>query len=215
MNGEYHELVEIRKNDETVIMKDLRDEEKHFVEMMMVYDRVMRLREEEVEDGMNKITRKATSGDKFDTYCADVNRKEVEKILKTVNITVESTTASNIDDYLETYDLDGSGDSDYEEIVDVRKSNDESLKDDKEVDIEEVARIGDKSLLSEKLDVEEGKEVEAVQSLISTFKIEANGKIENVMKIDSKKPQTVLLIQFDSQEYRDAVLKASRSPGAR
>ena len=75
--------------------------------------------------------------------------------------------------------------------------------------------MGDRSLLSEKLDVEEGKEVETVQSLISTFKIEANGKIENVMKIDSKKAQTVLLIQFDSQEYRDAVLKASRLPGAR
>jgi len=215
LNGEYENLVEVRKNDRKVIMKDLREEEKHFVEMMMVYDRVMRLREEEVAEGMYKITRKATSQDKFNDYCTELNRKEVEKILKSVNITVESTTASNIDDYLETYDVDGSGDSDYDPVVDVRKSNDMPEKDDNEVDIEEVARIGDKSLLSEKLDVEQGKEVEGVQSLINTFKIEANGKIENVMKIDSKKPQTVLLIQFDSQEYRDAVLKASRSPGAR
>lgn len=217
LNGEYENLVEVRKNEERVDMKTLLDEERHFVEMMMVYERIKQERDYELEAGMNTIKRKATSQDKFDSYCQDVNRKEVEKILKSVNITVESPNANNSDDYSETYDVDGSGDTDYDykPIVDVRIDNEEPKKDENEVDIEEVARMGDRSLLSEKLDVEEGKEVETVQSLISTFKIEANGKIENVMKIDSKKAQTVLLIQFDSQEYRDAVLKASRLPGAR
>jgi len=91
----------------------------------------------------------------------------------------------------------------------------EAAADTEMTDIETVARIGDRSLLAEKLEAEEGEEQEAVTSLISTFQLEANGRVEKVIRIESKKGQPVLLIQFDSAEFRDEVLKSSRRPGAR
>ena len=82
-------------------------------------------------------------------------------------------------------------------------------------DIEAIARIGDRTLLAEKIDVEEGEELETVNELINSFEVSGNGKVEKVFQIDSKKGLPVLLIQFDSPEYRDAVLKSSRLPEAR
>merc|ERR1711971_699793 len=60
-----------------------------------------------------------------------------------------------------------------------------------------------------------GEEKEAVESLVTKFNILANGRIEKVMQIDTKKGAPVLLVQFDSSEYRDEVLKGSRRPEAR
>merc|ERR1711976_350876 len=156
--------------------------------------------------------RKATSKDKFNNYCRDMNQKEIEKILKSVNITVNPTAVTEDYDY-ENYEA-GSGDYEVATIVSVRKSDLDTAEDDI-TDIETVARIGDRSLLVEKLDLEDKDPKEAVESVINTFKIEANGRIEKVMKIENKKSENLLLVQFDSQEYRDAVLRDSRRPGAR
>ena len=48
LNGEYENLVEVRKNEERVDMKTLLDEERHFVEMMMVYERIKHERDYEL-----------------------------------------------------------------------------------------------------------------------------------------------------------------------
>ena len=141
---------------------------------------------------------------------------------------------------METYedyeDYESSGDVEYESVVSIdRKNRDEKQEEEQEqeeqemkeeddyvetvdnqmTDIETIARIGDRSLLSEKLEVEAGTEVETVQSLINRFKVAANGRVEKVLQLDRKKGEPVLLIQFDSTQYRDAVLRSSRMPGAR
>ena len=72
-----------------------------------------------------------------------------------------------------------------------------------------------RSLLTDKLNVESGKEMETVQRLIKSFKVEAKGDVEEVLLLDTKKGKPVLLIQFDSKEYRDSVLNASKDPGVR
>ena len=79
-------------------------------------------------------------------------------------------------------------------------------------DIDLVARLDDQSLLSKKMDVEDGGTFTAVEILVNTFNVNANGRIEKVVKIDSKKGVPTLLIHFHSTEYRDAVIKSSRSP---
>ena len=208
LQGEYENLVEVRRNDEKISMKDLRLEEQLFIERMMLYEKMKNA----PEDGLNAIKRKATSKDKFNNYCRDMNQKEIEKILKSVNITVNPTAVTEDYDY-ENYEA-GSGDYEVATIVSVRKSDLDTAEDDI-TDIETVARIGDRSLLVEKLDLEDKDPKEAVESVINTFKIEANGRIEKVMKIENKKSENLLLVQFDSQEYRDAVLRDSRRPGAR
>eukprot|EP00092_Neocalanus_flemingeri_P001801 GFUD01001920.1.p1 GENE.GFUD01001920.1~~GFUD01001920.1.p1 ORF type:complete len:554 (-),score=124.25 GFUD01001920.1:32-1693(-) len=204
IQGEYENVVEVRKHDEVVSFKDLDLEEQHFVERMRLYEKM----KSAPEEGMLAISRKPTSRDKFVTYCQEENRKEVEKILKSKNITV----AMDDTDYIIE---EGSGDIETQTIISVRKVKSQESIEKSLYDLEIVARLGDHSLLSEKLDVEDGSEFFAVQSLVNSFNVDANGKIERVVKIDSKKGIPTLLIQFDSTEYRDAVLKSSRSPDAR
>ena len=207
LQGQYNDLVEVRRNDQKIVMKDLPLEEQLFIEKMMVYEKMKNA----PKDGMNPIERKPTSQDKFMERCNEVNREEIEKILKSVNITVitNQTDYENYENYEEgNYDYtDEEGSGDYEEIVEVRKEE--------EMDIETVARIGDRSLLAEKMEVEEGNEMETVQDLVNKFKISANGRIEKVLSIQNKHDDTVLLVTFDSENYRNAVLKASRLPAAR
>ena len=76
LQGEYEQLVEVRRNDERISMKDLRLEEQLFIERMMLYEKMKNA----PEDGLNTIKRKATSKDKFNDYCRDMNQKEIEKI---------------------------------------------------------------------------------------------------------------------------------------
>jgi hypothetical protein len=202
LQGDYENIVEVRRDDEVVSFKDLDIEDRHFVEQMMMYEKLR----DAPEKDMLPISRKPTSRDKFVNYCQEENRKDVEKILKSKNITV--TTDEN--DYEE-----GSGDIENQTIISVRNEKSEDSLDKSLNDLELLARLGDHSLLSEKMDVEDGEEFHAVESLVNTFNVSANGRIERVVKIDSKKGVPTLLIQFDSTEYRDAVLKSSRSPEAR
>jgi len=202
LQGDYENIVEVRRDDEVVSFKDLDMEDRHFVEQMMMYEKLR----DAPKKNMLPISRKPTSRDKFVNYCQEENRKDVEKILRSKNITV--TTEEN--DYDE-----GSGDIETQTIISVRNEKSEDSLDKSLNDLELLARLGDHSLLSEKMDVEDGEEFTAVESLVNTFNVNALGRIERVVKIDSKKGVPTLLIQFDSTEYRDAVLKSSRSPEAR
>jgi len=215
LQGEYQELVNVRRNDEEISLRDLDPEDQQFIQRMQLYEKLKEQMER--ESSQLPIVRKQTSAEKFDNYCVEVEEQEIRRILAAKNITVVSnTTGSSEDD-----ESSGSGDVEYEATVVVR--NDKTSEDlelqleleDQISDIEKIARIGDMSLLSEKLEAEKGQELEAVESLVRSFNVEANGKIEKVVKIDSKKGIPTLLIQFDSTEYRDAVLKSSRAPEAR
>jgi len=169
-----------------------------------------------------------SSEEKFQDYCNKMNMEEIELMLEQKhNITMDSEEddmednteefEDNTENYYYSYDV--------EPVVGVRKNNNVEEEeeyeeyvdsvDDQMTDIDTIARIGDRSLLSEKLEVEAGSEVEAVESLISRLKVAANGRVEKVLQLDRKKGEPVLLIQFDTTQYRDAVLKSSRMPGAR
>merc|ERR1711937_435527 len=98
------------------------------------------------------------------------------------------------EEYVALYDdyYEGSGSGDYDavevsKIVEAEEVEDEVEEeveeDDQMTDIETIARIGDRSLLSEKLHVESGSEVETVESLINSFQVEANGKVEKVLEL--------------------------------
>ena len=209
---EISEFVEVRKNGELVAMEDLDPMEQQMIEITKSYDHKFKVTRDSMEKKENP-----TSEDRFDSYCTDMNRKEMEKILKSQNITLEtdSDSSSDYDDYeasgevvYENYDV-------YQDTVVVRKDDIEEVEDEEMTDIEAIARIGDRTLLAEKIDVEEGEELETVNELINSFEVSGNGKVEKVFQIDSKKGLPVLLIQFDSPEYRDAVLKSSRLPEAR
>jgi len=208
LQGDYENIVEVRRNDDIVRFKDLGEEDKYFVEQMMMYEKVKNAPEED----MVAISRKPTSRDKFANYCQKENQKDTmkmyEEALRSKNLTVSA---------IETDYEDGSGDEENttDAIISVRNEKLDDEMDKSLNNLELVARLGDHSLLSEKLNAEEGEEFAAVQSLVNTFNVDANGKIERVVKIDSKKGVPTLLIQFDSTEYRDAVLKSSRSPEAR
>ena len=209
---EISEFVEVRKNGELVAMEDLDPMEQQMIEITKSYDHKFKVTRDSMEKKENP-----TSEDRFDNYCTDMNRKEMEKILKSQNITLgtDSDSSSDYDDYetsgevvYENYDV-------YQDTVVVRKDDIEEVEDEEMTDIEAIARIGDRTLLAEKIDVEEGEELETVNELINSFEVSGNGKVEKVFQIDSKKGLPVLLIQFDSPEYRDAVLKSSRLPEAR
>ena len=209
---EISEFVEVRKNGVLVAMEDLDPMEQQMIEITKSYDHKFKVTRDSMEKKENP-----TSEDRFDNYCTDMNRKEMEKILKSQNITLgtDSDSSSDYDDYeasgevvYENYDV-------YQDTVVVRKDDIEEVEDEEMTDIEAIARIGDRTLLAEKIDVEEGEELETVNELINSFEVSGNGKVEKVFQIDSKKGLPVLLIQFDSPEYRDAVLKSSRLPEAR
>jgi hypothetical protein len=110
----------------------------------------------------------------------------------------------------------GSGDYDgYDDVVEV-KSEFLEQNDDEMSELEVVARLGDRSLLAERMtDLVDGEEKEAMEKLITKFNIVSNGRIEKVMQVDTKKGAPVLLVQFDSSKFRDEVLKGSRRPESR
>merc|ERR1712037_991600 len=125
-----------------------------------------------------------TNKDKFVKYCAQQNLEAKRAFMKKMKEEMLEASVTEVDD--EDLEEEAVVEAPKEEeiidevdtIVNVKKSEDSQL-----TDLEQLARLGDKSLLLERLEVEEGKEK--------------------------------LLVQFDSMTYRDAVLKASRSPGAR
>jgi len=213
--GDIEDTVSIRKNDNEISLERLSYDERLFVERMALYEKFKE--QQSRTPGMKEIRRKMTNKDKFNEYCQEEDAKEIREILeKNHNITVtasESSTDTTGEDL-----TSGSGDYEgYDDVVEVKSEflND-NIEEDEMTELEVVARIGDRSLLAERMtDLVEGEEKEAVERLVTKFNILANGRIEKVMQIDTKKGAPVLLVQFDSSEYRDEVLKGSRRPEAR
>ena len=209
--GELEETVSIRKNDNDISLERLSYDERLFVERMALYEKFKA--QQARTPGMKEIRRKMTNKDKFNEYCQEEDAKEIREILeKNHNITVTASESNT--------NTEGSGSGNYEDYEDVVEVKAEFLNYNKEEDdvseLEILARIGDRSLLAERMtDVVDGEEKEAVERLVTTFNILANGQIEKVVQIDTKKGAPVLLVQFDTSEYRDEVLKGSRRPEAR
>ena len=217
--------------DEQIDMEELDEDSKLLVqEMKRLKNKVQSTR------GGTKLAAKKdmTSEERFQDYCNKMNMEEIEvMLLEKHNITMDSEedNMESYEEYEEYEDYEASGNVEYDSVVSIdRKNRDEKEEEEKEqeeeedyveavdnqmTDIETIARIGDRSLLSEKLEVEAGTEVETVQSLINRMKVTANGRVEKVLQLDRKKGEPVLLIQFDTTQYRDAVLKSSRMPGSR
>ena len=222
------ETVSIRRVDlnEPIEMEELDEDSKLLVlEMKRLKNKVKTSRGSGTKQAAKT---EMSSEEKFQDYCNKMNMEEIELMLEQKhNITMDSEEddmednteefEDNTENYYYSYDV--------EPVVGVRKNNNVEEEeeyeeyvdsvDDQMTDIDTIARIGDRSLLSEKLEVEAGSEVEAVESLISRLKVAANGRVEKVLQLDRKKGEPVLLIQFDTTQYRDAVLKSSRMPGAR
>jgi len=199
-----------------VSLERLAPDEKQFVKMMNMYEKRKRA-QAFTKDGMVAIARKETSKDKFDTYCQEENRKIIEKILKSKNVTVGTEETNNEEGSGEDYEDGSGGDATIISVgnEDEKSADDLEKKQEMLTDLLTNSRLLDHSLLSVKLDIKEGSELAEVKSLVKSFNIQANGRIEKVVKIDSKKGTPSLLIQFDSTKYRDAVLKGSRSQAAR
>ena len=221
--NEVEETVSIRRVDldEPIDMEELDEDPKLLVQEMKRLKKKMN----SPRDGTKQAGKKEmTSEEKFQDYCDEMNMKEIDVMLKEkYNITMDSEE-DNTEDNIESFD-EGNTEN-YPDVVGVKRNDDKEEEeeeyeeyvdsvDDQMTDIDTIARIGDRSLLSEKLEVEAGNEVEAVETLISRFKVAANGRVEKVLQLDRKKGEPVLLIQFDTTQYRDAVLKSSRMPGAR
>jgi hypothetical protein len=199
----FGDIFEVRMDEDVVDFEDLDTEDQNMINAMMRFKKDAK---KVLMKDASSAEEKPSSGEKFVSYCKEENRKELEKMLKKKNITVVTEDDN---------DEEGSGDVETQTIISVRKEKSDDQLDKSLYNLEMIARLGDHSLLSEKMEVEDGAEMSAVESLVSTFNVAANGRIERVVKIDSKKGVPTLLIQFDSTEYRDAVLKSSRTPDAR
>ena len=203
--------------------EELSEEEKM---ALKVFKRVKEIEAEEmrlaeqVEDNRRNIERAETNTDKFQKYCNGQNLEAKRNFMKKMKeemleaSVVEVNTDGDDDEEVVEDNTEESPkeEEDIEEdntIVNVKKSEDTQLN-----DLEQLARLGDKSLLLERLEVEEGKEAkDVVEEYVSGLDVTVEGKVEKVVSIETKKK--MLLVQFDTMTYRDAVLKASRSPGAR
>merc|ERR1712203_191045 len=203
--------------------EELSEEEKM---ALKVFKRVKEIEAEEmrlaeqVEDNRRNIERAETNTDKFQKYCNGQNLEAKRNFMKKMKeemleaSVVEVNTDGDEDEEVVEDNTEESPkeEEDIEEdntIVNVKKSEDTQLN-----DLEQLARLGDKSLLLERLEVEEGKEKQAaVEEYVASLNVTADGQVEKVVDVETKKK--MLLVQFNSMTYRDAVLKASRSPGAR
>jgi len=205
------------KSDSTE--EELDEEEKMAVR---VFKKVKKIEEEEderaamqLESNRRQIKKTKTNKDKFKGYCAQQNLEAKRAFMKKMKEEMLEASVTEVDD--EDLEEEAVVEAPEEEeiidevdtIVNVKKSEDSQLN-----DLEQLARLGDKSLLLERLEVEEGKEKQAaVEEYVASLNVTADGQVEKVVDVETKKK--MLLVQFDSMTYRDAVLKASRSPGAR
>ena len=209
-------------NSEFNVKSDSTEEELDEEEQMAVrvFNKVKKIEEDEraaaqLDSNRRQIKRPETNKDHFQNYCNKQNLEAKRRFMKKMK---EEELEANVTE-VEDEDLEEEAvveASEEEEnvdevdtIVNVKKSEDSQLN-----DLEQLARLGDKSLLLERLEVEEGKEKQAaVEEYVASLNVTADGQVEKVVDVETKKK--MLLVQFDSMTYRDAVLKASRSPGAR
>ena len=200
------------------------DEEE--VMALKVFKKVKKIEQEEnervaaqLESNRRQIKRKETNADHFQAYCSQQNLEAKRRFMKKMKAEKLEASITEVDDE----DLE----EEEETVVEAHEEEDEETIDevvdnivnvksgDSQLNaLEQLARLGDKSLLVERLEVEEGKAKRAaVEEYVASLDVAAEGKVEKVVDVETKKK--MLLVQFDSMTYRDAVLKASRSPGAR
>lgn len=205
------------KSDSTEEDEELDEEEKMAVR---VFKKVKKIEENErvaaqLDSNRRQITKPETNKDHFQDFCSQQNLKAKRAFMKKMKEEDLEATVTEVED--EDLEEEAVVEAPEEEenidevdtIVNVKKSEDSQLN-----DLEQLARLGDKSLLLERLEVEEGKEKQAaVEEYVASLNVTADGQVEKVVDVETKKK--MLLVQFDSMTFRDAVLKASRSPGAR
>ena len=214
-------------NGEFNVKSDSGEEELDENEKMAlkVFKKVKKIEQEEkkmaaaqLESNRRQIKKKPTNVDHFQDYCNQENKEAKRRFMKKMKeeeLEASVTEVEHEDQEEETV-VEASEDEDEIDEVDPIdnsivnvKSGDSQLN-----NLEQLARLGDKSLLLERLEVEEGKEKKvAVEEYVASLNVAADGKVEKVVDVETKKK--MLLVQFDSMTFRDAVLKASRSPGAR
>lgn len=191
---------------------------------LKVFNKVKKIEEDEraaaqLESNRRQIKKKPTNVDHFQEFCNQENMEAKRRFMKKMKEDELEASVTEVDheDLEEETVVEASEEE--EEVDEVDESIDNSIvnvksEDSQLNDLEQLARLGDKSLLLERLEVGEGKEKKAaVEEYVASLNVTADGKVEKVVDVETKKK--MLLIQFDSMAFRDAVLKASRSPGAR
>ena len=197
--------------------EELNDEEKM---ALKVFEKVKMIEKEEdkrtaaqLEGNRRVITKPKTNADHFQAWCNKQNLEAKRRFMKKMKeeeleVSVTEADEEDLEEAVVESPEEVDNDDEVDTIVNVKSA------DPKMNDLEQLARLGDKSLLLERLKVEEGKEEQAaVEEYVASLNVTVDGKVEKVVSVETKKK--MLLVQFDSMTFRDAVLKASRSPGAR
>jgi len=197
--------------------EELNDEEKM---ALKVFEKVKMIEKEEdkrtaaqLEGNRRVITKPKTNADHFQAWCNKQNLEAKRRFMKKMKeeeleVSVTEVDEEDLEEAVVESPEEVDNDDEVDTIVNVKSA------DPKMNDLEQLARLGDKSLLLERLKVEEGKEEQAaVEEYVASLNVTVDGKVEKVVSVETKKK--MLLVQFDSMTFRDAVLKASRSPGAR
>jgi len=193
---------------------------------LKVFKKVKKIEQEEnervaaqLESNRRQIKRKETNADHFQAYCSQQNLEAKRRFMKKMKAEKLEASITEVDDEdleEEEETVVEAHEEEEEETIDEVVDNIVNVKSgDSQLNaLEQLARLGDKSLLVERLEVEEGKAKRAaVEEYVASLDVAAEGKVEKVVDVETKKK--MLLVQFDSMTFRDAVLKASRSPGAR
>merc|ERR1719220_1408042 len=152
----------------------------------------------QLEGNRRVITKPKTNADHFQTYCNKQNLEAKRRFMKKMKEEELEASVTEVDDedLEEEAVVETSGEEEnideVDTIVNVKKSEDSQLN-----DLEQLARLGDKSLLLERLEVEEGKEKQAaVEEYVASLNVTADGQVEKVVDVETKKK--MLLVQFNS-----------------
>jgi len=183
--------------------------------------RIIKLKEEEEDrpdPSLKEIIRPQNARDDFSAYCEEINM-DAKKRYYQVKKQAQDMAVVTDSDFDET-DENIENDNDVETInikkKDAARTVETTDLEMKLTELETLARLGDRSVIAEKIKLDNSEEIEVeVEKLINQFGLEMDGKIENVAKVESRKGVPALLIQFNSIKFRDHVLRASRSSKAR
>merc|ERR1712180_8075 len=152
------------------------------------------------------IKKNATEMEKFEMLCSEYNVGAKKAYLK--KLSDERAASENKTEIPEVVTVE----SDATELVQVRKNRRKDITEENNSlnELEQLARLGDRSLLVDKLEFTDGSEKEALTEYINTLNVTKTGSVKKVVALEGKK--RILLVEFDSNDYRDVVLKASRDP---
>ena len=94
-----------------------------------------------------------------------------------------------------------------------RRTLEEDMSDEDKVnEIELFTELGERSLLFEKMEIQEEDDLKTqVEELINTFDVPVEGLVERSVIVRTRKGLNTVLVEFDSSYYRDSVLRQSRT----